>query len=188
MKKLILTAAIVCAAVITQAATANWKVSASNIFDGTGSTTKYAGSAYFFDADAISQSALFALFDMDNGLDLSSQTGYLASGTVANGVINANTAANKFGAFEQGSGDHNFFFVLVDGDKMYLSNTKMAAAGSTDSDVMLAFGAQTAGSKLTTVGYTGVGQWAQSQAVPEPTSAMLVLLGVAGLALKRKRA
>lgn len=188
MKKLILTAAIVCAAVITQAATANWKVSAANIFDGTGSTTKYAGNAYFFDADAISQSALFALFDVDNGLDLSSLTGYLASGTVANGVINANTAANQFGAFEQGSGAHNFFFVLVDGDKMFLSDSKMAAASGTDDLQQITFGAQTAGSKLTTVGYTGVGQWAQSQAVPEPTSAMLVLLGMAGLALKRKRA
>lgn len=186
MKKLILTAAIVCAAVATQAATANWKVTAANIFDGTGTTAKYAGSAYFFDAKSISQSALFALFDADNGLDLSAQTGYLSSGTVANGVINANTAANQFGAFEQASGYQDFFFALVDEDRIFLSDVKSVQASGTDDAVQISFGAQTAGSKLTTAGYTGVGQWAQS--VPEPTSGLLLLMGVAGLALKRKRA
>ena len=186
MKKLILTAAIVCATVVTQAATANWKVSAANIFDGTGTTTKYAGGAYFFDAKSISQSALFALFDADNGLDLSAQTGYLSSGTVANGVINANAAVNQFGAFEQASGYQDFFFVLVDGDKMFLSDVKSVQAPGTDNVQTITFGAQTAGSKLTTEGYMSAGQWAQS--VPEPTSGLLVLLGMAGLALRRRRA
>ena len=36
-------------------------------------------------------------------------------------------------------------------------------------------------------GYTQAG-WYQTAAVPEPTSGLLLLLGVAGLALKRKRA
>lgn len=184
MKKLILTAAIVCAAVVTQAATANWKVSAANIFDGTGTTTKYAGGAYFFDAKSISQSALFALFDADNGLDLSAQTGYLSSGTVANGVISS--ASNQFGAFEQGSGYQDFFFALVDGDKMFLSDVKSVLAPGTDNVQQISFGAQTAGSKLTTEGYMSAGRWAQS--VPEPTSGLLVLLGMAGLALRRRRA
>ena len=186
MKKIIMAAAIICAAVGTQAATANWKASAANIFDGTGGTTKYAGNAYFFNADAIDQAALFALFTADPTFDLTAQTGYLASGTVANGIINANTTANQFGAFEQASGDHNFFFVLVDGDKMYLSNTKGVPAGGTDDSVLISFGSQMAGSKLTSEGFSAPGQWATA-AVPEPTSGLLLLLGVAGLALKRKR-
>ena len=187
MKKIMMAVAIVCAAVGTQAATANWKVSAANIFDGTGGSTKYAGNAYFFNADAIDQAALFALFTSDPTFDLTAQTGYLASGTVANGIINANTVANQFSAFDQASGDHSFFFVLVDGDKMFLSSTKTAAAGSTDSTVMLSFGTQAAGSKLMSEGFSAPGQWATA-AVPEPTSGLLLLLGVAGLALRRKRA
>ncbi len=187
MKKIMMAAAIICAAVGTQAATANWKVSAAQIFDGTGGTTKYAGNAYFFNADAIDQAALFALFTSDPTFDLTAQTGYLASGTVANGVINANTAANQFGAFEQASGKYNFFFVLVDGDKMYLSANAAANASGTDNAQQISFGSQAAGSKLTSEGFSAPGQWATA-AIPEPTSGLLLLLGVAGLALKRKRA
>ena len=191
MKKLMIAVAVVCAAVMAQAATANWKVSAANVYDGKGdSAAKYSGTAYFFNADATAQSALFALFAADTSLDLTAQTGYLSSGTVASGVINANTAANQFGAFEQGSGDHNFYFVLVAGDNMYLSATKQAAAGSTDSMVTVTFGSQapTSGAtskSLPTDGFVAVGQWA---AAPEPTSGLLMLLGMAGLALRRRRA
>ena len=187
MKKIMMAVAIVCAAVGVQAATANWKVSAANIFDGTGGTTKYAGSAYFFNANAIDQAALFALFTSDPTFDLTAQTGYLATGTVANGVISSANASNQFDAFDQASGDHNFFFVLVDGDKMYLSSTKGVAAGGTDDSVLISFGTQAAGSKLTSEGFSAPGQWATA-AVPEPTSGLLLLLGVAGLALRRKRA
>ena len=37
-------------------------------------------------------------------------------------------------------------------------------------------------------GYQGAGWYTASSNVPEPTSGLLMLLGVAGLALKRKRA
>lgn len=187
MKKIMMAVAIVCAAVGVQAATANWKVAAANIFDGTGGTTKYAGSAYFFNADALDQASLFALFAADTALDLSAQTGYLASGTVANGAINANTAANQFGAFEQASGDHSFFFVLVDGDKMFLSSSVTAPAPGNDDAKAVTFGSQMAGSKLTSEGFSALGQWATAS-IPEPTSGLLLLLGMAGLALRRRRA
>ena len=123
MKKIMIAVAAICAAVMAQAAAANWKVSAANIYNGT-ADTKYSGVAYFFDASAMSQEALFALFEADTSLDLTKQTGYLASGTVASGVINANTAANQFSAFEQGSGTHDFFFAIVNDDAIYLSTTK----------------------------------------------------------------
>lgn len=186
MKKILIAVAIVCAAVMTQAATANWAISAANIFVGDGTATRYTGAAFVFNADTLTQSALFDLFNANQTLDLTAQSGYLASGSVANGVINATLAANKFGAFEQGSGDHNFYFVLVNDDKMFLSKTQNVSASATDTAVSITFGSQMTGSKLTTEGFSATGQWAQ--VVPEPTSGLLLLIGMGALALRRKRA
>ena len=192
MKKLMIAVAIVCAAVMAQAATANWRCSAANVYDGTGATAtanKYTGSAYFFDADSLSQAALFAIIEAaDSTFDITKQTGYVATGTIAAGSMAV--ASNTFSKFDQGSGDHSFYFALIEDDRVYLSATKTAAASGTDSPVTLAFGNQnpTTGAKssaLPTDGFVSAGQWAS---IPEPTSGLLMLLGMAGLALRRRRA
>jgi hypothetical protein len=190
MKKIMIAVAAICAAVMAQAAVANWKVSAANIYDGT-DASKYSGAAYFFDASAMSQEALFALFEADTSLDLTKQTGYLATGTVSSGSISSSVAANQFSVFEQGSGAHDFFFVLVNDDAIFLSNTKAGVnAGGNDSPVSITFGTQASttaayNSKMTTEGFVSAGTWA---VVPEPTTGLLMLVGLAGLALRRRRA
>ena len=189
MKKLMFALAAASLVGLVHAAQANWKYSALNIYNGAGETaaTKYSGNAYIFDAATTSQESLFGAFLKGYlNFDVKNQSGYLGGGTVANGAINANTQANQFGAFEQGTGTHDFFFVLIDGDKMYLSSTKNdVSAGSTDTAVGIAFGNQAAKSKLSGLGYQGTGTWS---VVPEPTSGLMILLGLAGLALRRKQA
>ena len=185
MKKLMFALAAASLVGLAHAAAANWKYTAANIYNGGGeSAAKYSGNAYIFDAKTITQSQLFDAFLSDTKFDVTQQSGYLGDGTVVGGTINGNNAANQFSAFEQNSGTHNFFFVLIDGDKIYLSATKTASAGSTDTALSIAFGSQAAKSKLSDFGYQGTGTWS---VVPEPTSGLMLLLGLAGLALRRKQ-
>ena len=187
MKKLMFALAAASLVGLAHAAQAKWKYSAANIYNGAGETaaTKYSGNAYIFDAATTSQESLFGAFLKDYlNFDVKKQSGYLAGGTVGSGVIKAGN--NQFSAFEQGSGAHDFFFVLIDSDKIYLSATKSGVdASSTDSPMLIAFGGQAAKSKLSALGYQGTGTWS---VVPEPTSGLMILLGLAGLALRRKQA
>ena len=79
-------------------------------------------------------------------------------------------------AFTAGE-SYDFYFVIEDNGKQFTSATKNGVA----SDVgftQLSFGNMATQTK-------NASNWA---AVPEPTSGLLLLLGVAGLTLKRKRA
>ena len=192
MKKLIITAIAICTSVVTQAAVANWKANASNIYDGTGSTdtsAKYSGAAYIFNAGITSQSALYALIAADvKSFDATTTAGYAASGTIASGT--ASNFTFSYGEQSASSTDLNnysFYFVLIDDDKAYFSATKDVSASALTSAKIIAFGSQATGSQLApaATGYAGDGKWSS---VPEPTSAMLLMLGLCGLALKRKNA
>ena len=73
--------------------------------------------------------------------------------------------------------DYSFYFVIEDKGKTFTSSvvTKGAQATSTPT---ISFGNQTSATQ-------NASNWV---AVPEPTSGLLMLLGMAGLALRRRRA
>ena len=90
----------------------------------------------------------------------------------SNGRITANASLFSTELLTVGE-TYSVWFVATDGDKTYTSTAMNSLALNSDNTQTVAFGAQTGG------------KWS---AAPEPTSGLLLLLGVAGLALKRKRA
>ena len=79
--------------------------------------------------------------------------------------------------------DYDFYFVIVDGGKTFTSNTKTVGALDVGT-ANITFGNMATQTQ-------NASNWASSgggEPVPEPTSGLLMLLGAAGLALKRKRA
>ena len=90
-----------------------------------------------------------------------------ANGTVANKSFSSDALA--------GGSYYDFFFTIEDGGKTFTSQTVNVGAQAT-SVATITFGNMASATQ-------NASNWA---AVPEPTSGLLMLLGVAGLALKRK--
>ena len=187
MKKLMVMVALVAAAVSANAASYSWKASSGRLFDGKGSDTanRYAGTGYLFAAGTVSQSDIVAAL-VAGTLDTTLGT-TLSQNTFSNGRTTAGSASFETTSLA------NAYFVVTGKDKdgndgVYISDyATITASDVGDSEV--AFGSQNAYSsafKDATAGYAGAGWYSQS--VPEPTSGLLMLLGMAGLALRRRRA
>ena len=183
MKKLTTLFALALMAISASAASFDWKTSATGKIYEAGSTTLLAsGTAYIFDSTMTSQASVLAAFLA--GEEWS--TGALHSKTVANGVIKATSAE----AFAWGSaGDElHAFFAVVDGDSIYISAIPDAVIGKGVGYETVSFNVKTTSQAGTREGTTFSGAGWYTAAVPEPTSAMLLVLGVAALALRRRRA
>jgi hypothetical protein len=195
MKKLMIAVAVVCACVAAKSATVNWASGAlqtpTSATDGTLSGSKITSSSgytvamYAFESlSAISYDAgdLFKWYQADptakfKGLDAISGTvtmGTSSTTAAAKGVISEDAGTTVYAAV---------LFVLSDetsGEaKWYMENSASKAtakAAVNVSNLGLKVGG---GSSTTATAWT---------AVPEPTSGLLMLLGMAGLALRRRRA
>ena len=178
MKKLIIAIATIASAVVANAAACSWSTTGT-IYKPTDSTTAVAGfTAYLFDTTTVTQSALVEA--IRGGASI---TDYTAMSTYTTG----SAAKVSSTSFEHAEGSITAFFAIVQDDYVYISNEKTATAASVGS-ATFSFASQSASSAKvfdSTTAYSSAG-WYQS--VPEPTSGLLMLLGMAGLALRRRRA
>lgn len=163
MKKVIIIAAGTLIAFASQAASFKW--AGVNIYDHTGTST-YTGTA-----------AIYAYLSTETVADA-----VMVKGDVA---INAGAMATTYDWTGASVGStYQFYMVITDGDYTFNSSVstpeviKSGIAGATSTTTTLAFGNMASSTQ-------NAGNWA---AVPEPTSGLLMLLGMAGLALRRRRA
>ena len=186
MKKLMIALAVAAMAVCANAASANWK--SGTVLDPNGATANKSVTAYLWviDADTYDtfaanttgkamSDAVYAAYGSKTGDAYASKT------TTAKGAANMVDDSKSYGAgntayavllYTYGSGD----------DLQYMGNVGALAFES-------AMDATSGEMATYLLGSTTAGSTAWSTAaVPEPTSGLLMLLGIAGLALRRRRA
>ena len=185
MKKLMIIIALAVVGASANAATFLWKANSGRLFDGQGSATdnRYAGTGYLFDAASVSQASVLAAF-AGTGVDVGS--------ALSTGTFSAGRAAES-ADFSGPDADFTAYFVVFGkdasgNDAVYISDTTTGSYAAVGTGEVI-FGQQNAyssvGFKDISAGYAGAGWYS---AVPEPTSGLLMILGMAGLALRRKRA
>ena len=191
MKKLVMAAVVALAAIGLNAATINWGATKGYLYDGESANKITSGSAYLmFVTASYTQADLVSAFVTAEGDAGKTITAMTASGAMATGVGDIGTNARITGATatsDLAAADGTVYFVVFNDDKMYVSITAASEYDSVMGSSSAAFASISASSKLefdASKGYSAAGWYA----VPEPTSGLLMLLGMAGLALRRRRA
>ena len=191
MKKLMTAAAIVCVAAFAQAATVAWNSGA--IKDQSGAALTAAGqvTAYLFTIDATTYESYAAKSAADISTGLWADYGEKLGSATA---TQANTYSKKAGGVANisaidAAADTPVYAALlyVDtrGEETYFMGNVATVNWSGVGDPTVGNLSVTLGGDA--VAGTGATAWATA-AVPEPTSGLLLLIGMAGLALRRRRA
>ena len=188
MKKILITASVIAFTAIANAASVNWGGAVANPTDtniplASGSSAYLLWSASTYESAATTISALTTGSIADNGGKIVDSYNLVSDDTNVNYAFTKNYAASN------PANEIGYYAVLVvDGSDTskaayyYLGNVVSSTATSEPANLIINL--DWSGSEyLTKGGYTvAVG------AVPEPTSGLLMLVGIAGLALRRRRA
>ena len=180
MKKLMIVAAIVCAAVIGQAATVSWAVDWTYSNYGSVNTYDDGSSVNYWIVNMLSATDTTGL-SVDKDGNLVNKDAYAVVGTGSIPTFGNGTAEGTIA-----NGDYLAMVIYDSANGLYGISGAQAVSG-------IVVDPPTAGSLAASFGNDGEGYFAANtpvptEPVPEPTSGLLMLLGVTGLALKRKRA
>ena len=182
MKKLIMAAAIVCAAAFAQAANCNWTTYAYD----SAMVTALEGGTYWIVSLGTSDAGLSNIKVMTDGtIDLAGNT-QIDTGSIAVGSYGS-IAGTISGLSASDNGSYYGIVVWdgVTGDGGYFGTASGMVAGIVDAPPTDATPIPFDNSGF---GYGATLANTATVAVPEPTSGLLMLIGFAGLALRRRRA
>ena len=191
MKKLMMAAAIVCAATFANAAAVAWNSGAMTDHNGTALSAAGQVTAYLFTIDATTYNTYLAKSGADISTGLWDAYGEKLSTATAS---QANTYSKKAGGVANISAIDAtadvpvyaaLLYVDTRGEDTYVMGNVASMNWSGVGDPKVGSLSLAIGGDL--ISSPGATAWAAAS-VPEPTSGLLLLLGMAGLALKRKRA
>lgn len=181
MKKVIIVLATICVAAVAQAAAVVWS-SGSAIYDGAGNKVGKNATLWVYEITSADYSGSKTAWELA-GDKVIAGTAPAAKGT-------SNSMTSKFTniSVDGTVADTTYYYAVITtigtGDDMkYIAEKATVTTGGDGNGAFTTV----ASSAYTAAGAKGA--WASaSSAAPEPTSGLLLLLGMAGLALKRKRA
>ena len=187
MKKLMLIVAVALAAIAANAASFQWKTSASGGAIYSDADTKLAsGTAYLIDASVLTQAQIASGIEGGKTLSevISGKT--FQSATVSSGKINTTFEAEYSGSTA------TFYSVIVNGSNYFASDSvtvDVFDVGDTTVQFKLTTPTQAEGAwKPTSSTPTPPGPGPEPEpGTPEPTSGLLLLVGGAVLGLRRKQ-
>ena len=186
MKKLIIAVAVIAIAAVSQAASWTWGTTgkaSSKVWSNAAGSAAANYAVYLFDAGKTSASDL--LEGIRGGKTLSDFAAAQVKQTSLDGDAKL---ANTDVTYGSAGTSYSFYSVMVDGDKLFLTDTLTDLVAQQSDTVMVTWsGMSTMTTAMKGDAAYSTGGW-YTTSVPEPTSGLLMLLGVAGLALRRRRA